>query len=63
MEKQKIKKSEFIGKCMDLAETQTRIEHKLHEASHLNSQQWQFRNGAYAMAVKLLTPQYEIIED
>lgn len=63
MKKQKIKKSEFIGKCMDLAEKQTRKEHNLREESHLNSQQWVFRNGAYAMAYELLKAQYEIIED
>lgn len=62
MEKQKITKSEFIGKCMDLAEKQTRSEYKLREENHLNSQQWLFRNGAYAMAYKLLQEQYEIIE-
>ncbi len=63
MEKQTIKKSEFVGKCMDLAENQTRKEFKLRDESHLNSQQWVFRNGAYAMAYELLQENYEIVED
>lgn len=62
MEKQKIKKSELVGKCMDLAERQTRKEYNLREESHLNSQQWLFRNGAYAMAYALMQEQYEIVE-
>lgn len=63
MQKEKIKKSEFIGKCMDIAEKKTRKEYKLRDESHLNSQMWLFRNGAYAMAYELLQTQYEIVED
>ena len=63
MQKQKIKKSELIGKCMDLAEKQTRKEHNLREESHLSSQHWLFRNGAYAMAYEILKEQYEVVED
>ena len=62
MQKKQIKKSEFVGLCMDLAEKQTRKEHKLREESHLNSQRWVFRNGAYAMAYAILEQQYEIVE-
>lgn len=63
MEKKTIKKSEFIGKCMDLAEKLTRTHHNLREESHLSHQHWMFRNGAMAMAEKLLKEQYQIVED
>lgn len=63
MEKIKIKKSDFIGMCMDHAERQTRRHYKLREESHLNSQQWIFRDGAYSMAYELLQSRYEIVED
>lgn len=61
--KQKIKKSEFVGKCIDLAEKLTRKEHNLREEAHLSHQHWLFRNGAMAMAVELLKEQYEVVED
>ena len=63
MEKQKIKKSEFVGKCMDLAEKLTRREHNLREEQHLSHQHWMFRNGAMAMATELLKEKYQIIEE
>lgn len=61
--KPKIKKSEFIGKCMDLAERLTRSVHNIREESHLSHQHWMFRNGAMAMAENLLKEKYEIVED
>jgi len=63
MEKKKITKDQFIGKCMDLAEKLTRKEHNIREESHLSHQHWMFRNGAMAMASELLKEQYEIVEE
>jgi hypothetical protein len=61
--KKKITKDEFIRISMDKAEKLTRTEHNLREESHLSSQHWQFRNGAYAMAVELLKEQYEVVDE
>jgi hypothetical protein len=61
-DKKKLKKSEFVGMCMDLAERLTRSEHNLREEQHLSHQHWMFRNGAMAMASSLLKEQYEIVE-
>lgn len=63
MEKEKIKKSEFTGKCIDLAETITRKAHNLREEAHLGYQHWYFRNGALAMAQELLLEKYQVVED
>ncbi|OQW47355.1 MAG: hypothetical protein A4S09_05005 [Proteobacteria bacterium SG_bin7] len=61
--KKKITKDEFLRMTMDRAEKLTRKEHGLREESHLSSQHWYYRNGAYAMAVELLKEQYEVVDE
>jgi hypothetical protein len=61
--KKKISKADFLKLTMDAAERLTRKEHNLREESHLNTQHWYFRNGAYAMAVEILKEQYEVVDE
>lgn len=58
-----IKRSEFVGKCLDLSELLTRKAYGLKEENHLGYKHEMFRNGAFAMAQDLLKDQYQIVED
>jgi hypothetical protein len=63
MERKKITQDQFTQIAMQRAEIITRKEYNLREDQHLNSQQWIFRNGAYAMCTTLMEREFEVIEE
>jgi hypothetical protein len=62
--KKKILKDDLVKMAMDLSDKLLRKEFNLKgEVDYLSTKHWYFRNGAYMMAIELLSQEYEVLNE
>jgi hypothetical protein len=62
--KKKILKNDLVKMAMDLSDKLLRKEFNLKgDIDYLSTKHWYFRNGAYAMAIHLLSQEYEVLNE